>query len=151
MATATLAHDYMTAMASAIRTAITSADPSGRVLVDYGYPDQRANDAILIIELDAEQAYATLGTNRTREEVIALQIHFCSWRSDQAQANDAAYDLLKLVERHCRMTDPTLGGVMREVVVTRIQSRGYTYEGDLTKGRGCEAVATFTGRQRVSA
>lgn len=152
MANATLAYDYLTAMAAAIRTAIAGVDPGGNVLVDFGYPEpHRADDMILLIELDVDQQAATLGTNRTREEVINLQVHFCSRRSDQAQANEAAFDLLKLVERHCRMDDPTLGGVMREVVLTGISSRGYTLEGDLSKGRLCEAIATFTGKQRVSA
>jgi hypothetical protein len=151
MATATLAYDYLVAMAAAIRTAITAADPNGAVLVDSGYPTNHADDMILLIELDATQASATLGTNRTREEVIDLQVHFCSRRGDQDEANEAAYSLLKLVERHCRMTDPTLGDVMREVVLTKISSRGYTLEDDLGTGRLCEAIATFTGKQRVSA
>lgn len=151
MATATLAYDYLVAMKAAILTAIAAADPGGNVLVDSGYPQALPDDSILLIELDAGQSPATLGTNRTREEVIDLQVHFCSRDSDQDQANGRAYALLKLVERHCRMTDPTLGGVMCEVVLTKISSRGYTLEGDLPTGRLCEAIATFTGKQRVSA
>ena len=151
MATATLAYDYLVAMKAAILTAIAPVDPGGNVLVDSGYPQNLPDDSILLIELDANQGPATLGTNRTREEVIDLQVHFCSRRGEQDEANGAAYALLKLVERQCRMTDPTLGGVMREVVLTKISSRGYTLEGDLAAGRLCEAIATFTGKQRVSA
>lgn len=151
MPSATLAYDYLTAMKAAVLAATAGVDPSLNVLVDFGYPPNHAPDMVLILELDAEQRSATLGTNRTREEVIDLQVHFCSWRSSQDQANAAAYALLKLVERYCRMTDPTLGGVMREVVVTKISSRGYTLDQDQRRGRGCEAIATFTGKQRVSA
>lgn len=152
MASATLAYDFLTAMRAAVLAAVAPADPGGNVLVDFGYPEPyRSDDMVLLIELDATQVPAALGTNRTREEVVDLQVHFCSRRSDQDQANKAAYDLLKLVERYCRMTNPTLDGVMREVVLTRISSRGYTLEDDLGTGRLCEAIATFTGKQRVSA
>ena len=93
MASATLAYDYLTAMAAAIRTAIAGVDPGGNVLVDFGYPEpHRADDMILLIELDVDQSYGPLDTNRNRNEVINLQVHFCSRRSDQDQANRAAFD-----------------------------------------------------------
>lgn len=151
MSTATLAYDFMLGMEAGIRAAIAAVDPGGNVLVDYGYPEPaRADDMILIIKLDSAQDWATLGNTRSREETLMLEVHFCSWRSDQKQANAAAYGWLKLVERYCRMTDTTLGGVMRETKLVRISSQGYTYDGDISKGRGCEAIATFMGSQRVS-
>lgn len=151
MSIATLAYDYMTAFEAAARTAIAGADPGGKVLVDYGYPEpNRAADMILIIRLDSAQDWATLGTNRSREETLNLEVHFASWRSDQKQANAAAYGWLQLVERYCRMTDPTLGGVMRQVMLTGISSQGFTYGPDVPKGRGADVIATFTGSGRVS-
>lgn len=147
---ATLAYDYMVAFEAGVRTAIAGADPGGNVLIEHGYPEPaRAADMILIIRLDSVQDWATLG-NRSREETLNLEVHFASWRSDQKQANAAAYGWLQLVERYCRVTDPTLGGVMRQVILTGVSSQGFTYGPDVAKGRGADVIATFTGSQRVS-
>lgn len=151
MSTATVVLPVKNAMETAIRTAIAAADPNGRVLVDWGYPTQKAPpDMILIMRATSPQTYATMGTNRSREETITLEVHFLSWRSDQRQADTAAWQWAAIVEDYCRMTDPYLGGTVRECLVTNYDSDGYTKPGDNAAGRGCEIIATFTARNRIS-
>ena len=71
-----------------------------------------------------------------------------------SRADAAAYGWLRLVERQCRMIDPTLGGVcqLTGCVLTSSDSQGYTDPTKAALGRGCEIIATFTASDvRISA
>lgn len=145
--------DYKVAMEAAVRTAIAGADPGGRVLVEWGYPEPgSADDMILIMNLDGDQDIANLGTQRQREETMNLKVHFCSWRSDQRQADAAAWALLKLVTNQVRSItgDSTLGGVVRQCFLTGYSSQGFTYPDNTIRGRGCEVIANFTAMARIT-
>jgi len=151
----TLGLDFKNAFEANIRLAIASADPNGNVLLDWGYPEpEYADDFILLMKLDGSQAIATLGTVRSREETMMLDVHFCSWRSDQRQADAAAWSWLQLVARWVRgglaYGDTTLGGVVRQCFLTSYSAQGFTYTPDRSKGRGCEIIATFTANARVT-
>jgi len=153
--TATVVLALKQAVETVARAAITTADPNGNVLVDWGYPVLAwPNDMILIMRAQTTQSVATMSTNRTRRETIDLDIHFLSWRTTQREADTAAYGWLRLVERQMRMIDPTLGGVCVNTgcVLTATDSTGYTNPKDTAAGRGCEIRATFTASDvRISA
>lgn len=149
MSTATAGYALKAALASAIPTAIAALDLGGNVLIDWGYPEPTwPDDMVLLGALSTQQEWRT--SNRSREETLDLELHVLSWRATQQEADTRAYALLAAIERYLRITDPTLGGVVRECVLTATDADGYTRTADRITGRGTEIIATFTAKARIS-
>jgi len=124
--------------------------------VVFGQPTTYVPDDIVAFgRLTAGQDAATMGTNRSREETLTLDVTVSCFRGGDEEAEIAtaerAYELLRRIEHHVRMTDTTLGGVVRECVLTSHESEGATPEDLIEEGRVTEVIATFTARARIRA
>ena len=148
MSTASAVLDIKQGLDAAIVTAIASLNTDGRVVIDWGYPKANADDMVLIMGARSQQEWRR--TNRTRNEVATVEVHFLTRRSTQQEADARAYAFLELVERQCRVTDPTLGGAVEECVLTATECNGYTDVDNRAAGRFCELIATFTTRSAIT-
>lgn len=151
---ATAAQAFKAAMVAAMQ-GLYAADPS--VLITFGHPGpQVANflDAVAFTDLSVEQSPATLSTNRSREEVLTLVVQVSCWRPGgpemESVASDAAYGLLEALERQVRVTDPTLGGIVRHCFLESHTSEGATDPAALTAGRTIEVEARFVAHVRIT-
>ncbi|GAB6857339.1 hypothetical protein [Microbacterium xylanilyticum] len=149
--TATTALKVKEALVAAARAV---SDPDV-VLVAQGIPtigrDKTQIVAFLGVEL--QQQPATLSTNRSRDEDISVDgvvsVQMAGYDDDKA-VEDAAWDILRSIERQVRRTDPTLGGVALWCFLTSARSFGYTTADQLAQGRLCEIEFTFTARVRIT-
>lgn len=128
---------------------------SSAVLVSFGHPGQNQPDDIVgFLDVRTEQDPATFGTNRSREEVIELDVLVSCRRGGgpevEKTTSDAAYALLALIENYVRTTDTTVGGTVRECFLIRTTSVGATDPRELAQGRTIEITATFQARARIS-
>lgn len=149
----TAAQRYKKAMVEAMQSLVDA----GEVLVTFGHPGRdfmNWDDAVGFAGTSSTQDVATMGTNRSREEVLEQKVWISCFRkggSDQeVVASDAAYALLGLLEHHVRAVDTTLGGVVRECFLTSHSADGETRADLLAAGRTIEIEATFTARVRVT-
>ena len=145
---------FKKALYEAITQIMADRPDSKNVLVAPGTPGSFQPDEIIAVtELEVQQDFATMGTNRTREETLTVTVVFsCLRGGDHTQelpAQERAFELLGRVEHHVRMTDTTLGGVVRQCLLTGVQTDGQTPEEYLQAGRGVDVTATFTARNRV--
>ncbi len=154
VSSATAAQAFKAAMVSAMQGLVAGADPE--VLVTFGHPGARVKnyqDAVGFTTVDVTQAVATLGTNRAREETIDLTVQVSCWRTDTPDdetASAAAYALLGQLERHVRVTDTTLGGVVRHCFLVSHFSEGETNPDLLLAGRTIEIQAVFRAAVRIT-
>lgn len=148
---ASAAQAFKDAFVVAIVTAI--ADPT--VLVTYGHPGMsKVDDMIGVFKVTSSQTQATVSPNRSREEILTLEIVVSCFRGggqDQEQvAGDAAYTLLKKIEFYARQTDTTIGGTVRDCFLTSHEAEGATDPAFLAEGRCIEITATFTAHVRIT-
>ena len=127
------------------------------VLVIFGAPSQAElayDDVVAFLGVQATQQEATLSTNRSREEVLTLTVRVDCQRAgeiDQEQvASDAAYGILRRLEEYVRVTDTTLGGVVRHCFLTSHQSEGATELEGIANGRNIVIDAVFTAHVRIT-
>lgn len=155
MGSTTAAFDLKKALFAAVPLAVPAA-ASGAVQVAYGYPTSLKDDSVLIMGVQTAQSWQT--SNRGREETLEVEVVVSAWRvsaDGQHDADEAAYGVLELLDRYCRVTDPTLigagapVGLIREVACTGTDSEGFTDKEWRQSGRGCEIRATFTARARI--
>jgi len=123
--------------------------------VSFGHPGtNQTNDIVAFLGVRVEQDPATFGTNRSREEVLTLTVVISCYRGGGAAlekvCSDRAYELLRILETYVRVTDTTLGGVVRHCFLTAHESDGATDPRSLAKGRTIEIAAVFTAHARVS-
>jgi hypothetical protein len=128
---------------------------SSDVLVSFGHPGSSLPNSIVgFMDVRTEQDPATFGTNRTREEVLELDVLVSVYRGGgreaEKTASDAAYTYLGLLETYARTTDTTIGGTVRECALIRTVSDGRTDPNEIAKGRTIEITATFQARARIS-
>lgn len=152
-ATATVAADFKDAF---YQVAVDMFKDDPDVLVSYGhYGIENADDVILFLGVQTEQATATMSsTNRSREETLTLDVYIRSFRAGEAD-NDRVptarvYELLGRLEDYVRTTDTTLGGVVRQCFLTSSQSEGLTDKQMLAMGRQIDCVAQFTALARIT-
>jgi hypothetical protein len=151
MDTATAAVKVKEALVAA---ATTVTDPT-IVLVAQGIPTSGRDKTQIVAFLGVElqQQPATLSTNRSRDEDISVDgvvsVQMAGYDDDKA-VEDAAWDILRSIERQVRRTDPTLGGVALWCFLTSARSFGYTTADQLAQGRLCEIEFTFTARVRIT-
>jgi len=153
---ATLGLAFKKAFYEAVKTFMAEDYETEHVYVVFGQPaTYNPEDIVSFGRLSAGQAAATLSTNRSREETLTLEVTVSCFLGGDEEAEiataDRAYELLRRIERHVRMTDTTVGGTVRECVLTSHESEGATPEDLIEQGRVTEVVATFTAKARISA
>jgi len=141
---------FKAALVTAIKTLV---EPE--VLVTYGHPGiELADDMIGVTRVAVKQDFATLGTNRTREETLTADVVISCYRGGGPEmeqvVGDRVYDLLGRIEFYVRRTDTTLGGVVRQCFLTSHESEGSTDPDLLAEGRVIECTATFTAQARIT-
>lgn len=126
-----------------------------KVLISDGHPGMEKNDdMIVLLDVRTTQDPANLGTNRSREETLELDVMVSSYRAGYANGDNEVkrrvYEMLGLLENSCRTTDTTLGGVVRECFLTSSRTTGSTDNDVLAAGRMVDCIATFTAHARIS-
>lgn len=100
------------------------------------------------------QEPATQGTNRSREETLELETQWfvTKWGDEDASraAEEYLYERLGELERYVRMTDTTLGGIVRDCFLTELITDQASYTQNNAAGRLSAAIATFTAHVRVT-
>lgn len=129
-------------------------DTDPRVQVGYGVPisDPEA-DQVVVLDVGADQDPATMGTGRSRDEVLTIDVGFSCFRAgvdDDREPTEGAFALLKRLEEHIRTTDPTIGQAVLWCFLTELQTTGRTATGNLGAGRLIYVLARFTARARIS-
>ena len=124
------------------------------VQVAYGHPGTAmANDIVSIGNVSSRQEVATMSPNRPREEYITVTVTFSVYRGggpDQEQVvTERAYALLGLLETQTRLTDTTLGGIVRWCYLVDTRCDGETEPDLIAQGRVVELSATFEARARL--
>lgn len=140
------------AVRSGFHSLAESLWPEGsEVQVCLGIPGASLWDDIVSIgDTSMEADFATLSTNRSREETIRQDVLISSWRAGGPEmeqvVTDRAYELLGLIENHLRKTDPTLDGVALWCFLTNVE---FTSTTTPTEGRIAAVLAQFTARTRI--
>lgn len=153
---ATVALAFKKAFYEAIKTLFAGDPETEHVYVVYGQPaNYQPEDIVAFGRLTTGQDAATLGTNRSREETLTLDVIVSCFRGGSEDAEivtaERAYDLLRRIEHYARMEDTTLGGIVRTCVLSSHESEGATPEETLDEGRVTEVAATFTAKARIQA
>lgn len=151
MPTVTAAPALKNALFAVCQTLFASAG----VQVSFGHPGQsQVNDIVAVTRVRGEQAPITLGTRRQREETLQAEVVFSVYRGGgpdmEKVCSDRAYELLGQLEEYVRVTDTTLGGVVRHCFLIDHDSTGTTDEQFLANGRLIEVTATFEAVARIS-
>ena len=153
---ATLGLAFKKAFYSKIKDLFAPDPDTEHVYVVFGQPTNYvADDIVSFGRLTAGQDPATLGTNRSREETLTLDVTVSCFRGGNEDGEiftaERAYDLLRRIEHYVRIEDTTLGGIIRTCVLSSHESEGATPEELLDDGRVSEVVATFTAKARIQA
>jgi hypothetical protein len=138
----------------AAAVALWAAD-NPRVYVTYGSPAfDPYPDVVSFGVSSAESDPATIGPRRQREESLTQEvIIYCFRAGGQEQelvALERAYELLGELEGYVRVTDTTLGGVVRECFLTNHASDAATDQDVLAAGRMHVLTATFSAKNRIT-
>lgn len=103
---------------------------------------------------DGEQQPATLSTNRSRDETVRVEAEFfCLKPGEENSARDAEeyiFDRVGELERHVRVTNPTLGGIalhcfLRNTVADTRALREPNFIGHIAG-----VLVVFEGRVRIT-
>ncbi|WP_115790037.1 hypothetical protein [Arthrobacter silvisoli] len=153
---ATLALAFKKAFYEAIKQLMADDPATPHVYVVFGTPaSYEPDDIVSFGRVTSGQAVATLTTNRSREETLTVEVRISCFVGGAEEAEIAAsercYELLRMIERHVRMTDTTVGGTVRTCFLTSHESDGETPEELLEQGRVIDVTATFTAAARVRA
>lgn len=124
-------------------------------LVVLGNPAlYQRDDVIEIGEVTSEEDFAAYGTNRSREESLDLSVIISVYRGGgiraEADVFARAYALLELLATKCRITDTTLGGVVRQCFLTSHSYGSGESNQNLAQGRVAVIVAKFTAKARIT-
>lgn len=148
--------DISGAFRAAFLAAATTAVNDVTVLVCLGHPGtQLPNDIVSVGDLTVEQDFATISTNRTREMVLTQDVIISVFRpggaDQEAVVSARGFDLLNRIEEQFRVTDTTLGGLVRWCFCTgHGPSGGSDDDAVLAKGRVIGIPARFTARARIT-
>ena len=151
---ATVALDFKEAFYNATKTLMATDHTTEHVYVVFGQPSTiEPNEIISFGSIGAGQEKATMGTNRSREETLTLDVQISVVMGGAEEAEIAAsrrcYELLRMLEHHVRVTDTTVGQTVRECFLTSHESPGATPEEVMHKGRMIDVLATFTAKARI--
>lgn len=150
----TAAWTFKKALVAAAEQALAGVERAEDVLVCSGTPTTYSPpDLVAFGRFAASQDPATLGPARSREETLTCEVTIsclvAGREDDEAATQERALHLLGVLERHIRMVDTTLGGVVRHCFLTNIESEGATPPEYTAQGRAVDVVATFTAQNRV--
>ena len=140
----------------ALVTAATTAIDDTSVKVCYGQPGtEQPDDIVSVGRVTAVIDPATLTSSlRTRELAVTAEVVVSVFRAGgqdmEKVAGDRAYQLLDMVEEYVRVTDTTLGGVVRWCFCTGHDSDGATDPQVTATGRLIEIKAEFAARARIT-
>ena len=148
----TQAAAFKSAMIAAAHTLWDGSDTA--VDIVNGHPGvTQVDDIVSFGEVTAEQEPGVIGPRRQRRETLTLEVVFSIYRAggrDMEQvAFDRAYALLGELERHVRVTDTSLGGVVEHCFLIGHASDGATEPGVISKGRLTTLVARFQADARI--
>lgn len=150
MSTFTAAPALRTALIAACRTLFAGTEwevfsgvPGG------GYVPPRSLE---VQGVETDQSAAAFGSSRQREETLTIDVLIGISEGGSDEIDDVitaeVYEALGKLEHHLRVTDTTLGGVVRECMLTRTTQVGAT-EDQIAQGRFIEITATFTAKNRI--
>lgn len=145
------------AMKGALLTACQGIYPAP-VKVCYGHPGTNLPDDIVSIgNITSDSVVGPLGTARTREESLSIEVTFSCFRggSDQQVVTERAYELLAMLEAY--LTDAgtssslqlSLAGTVRRAWVTG-HILAETEADLLSQGRVAEITAVVAADVRIS-
>lgn len=126
------------------------------VSVFYGSPGPipDENDVVTFGGVRSTQQFATMATNRTREELLELDVQMNARLGGGVESEQLcgqrAYALLGVLENYVRTTNSTLGGLVRWCFLTSHQSAGQTPPELVMSGRWITVDAVFTAPARIS-
>lgn len=152
--TATAAQDFKLAFVSVARALWTETEPE--VLVTFGHPGMNApNDIVAFLDLTSSQEPGPMGPRRARDETLTINVQFSIFRGGrgdevETMCSARAYKLLDDLETYVRVTDTTLGGVVRHCFLTSHTSEGATEPQIISKGRLIDVTAVFTALTRIT-
>ena len=136
----------------ALYDAATDLFAGEAVGVTLGPPSGLPDQLVTIGPVKGTQDVATMGPARSREETLTCEVLIsCATGGGgevDADLDDDAYGLMGRLEYYTRVTDTTLGGVVRHCFLTEHVSDG-TQPDDQTGGRWIAIIATFTAHGRV--
>lgn len=153
--TATVALAFKKAFHQGIQQLFVLDSDTEAVLVTYGAPaNYSPPDIVSFLDITSDQAVATIGASRSRDESLALTVSIscvvAGGQEAELAAAERAYDLLRRIEYWARRTDTTIGGTVRECFLEGHSSSGQTDPALMSQGRVCEIVATFRARARIT-
>ena len=106
-----------------------------------------------VVVVTSNQEPVTFGTQRSREETLTCQVDFYSFRPGGEEMEEVvearAWEMVDELAQYVRVTDTTLGGVVRQCFLTDVASDAATDPDVLAKGRMHVVSATFTAENRV--
>lgn len=112
-----------------------------------------AQDNVCVGVVTSSQEPITLGTQRSRDETLTCEVTFYSFRFGGDESEEVvearAWEMLDELAQYVRVTDTTLGGVVRQCFLTDVASDAATDPDVLAKGRMHVITATFTAENRV--
>lgn len=148
--TATVAGALRSALPAVIAAAID--DPAVQVGLGMPWP-QTAQDLIAVGGVESQLEPGPMGPQRSRDETLTVEVLISVFRpggQDQEQvASDRAYELLGAIERHLRMVDPTVGGLVRACLLTGHRMESDPFDDGTGMGRVVEVLATFAAQARI--
>jgi len=155
MSTATAADEFKLAFFEAVRDLMAADADTPHVYVTYGHPGTfEPEDLVSFGRLTSSQDPATIGTNRSREEALTLEVQISCWRGGGVEVEQVcaqrAYQLLRMIETYARQTDTTIGGTVRHCFLVAHESEGQTDPGSLEQGRVIDITARFLARVRIT-
>lgn len=153
--TKTVAYQFKAALFDAATTLWATSHPE--LLVNWGslagpnIPDEY----VLFLGTDSDQTPATLGTNRSREETLHVELQFFVTRWGEVgaarEADDYMYERIGELERYCRMTDTTLGGVVRHCFLASHITDARSFMRNNVAGHLAAAIVRFEAKARITA
>lgn len=153
--TTTAAENFKSNFYSAIKAQFASDPNYSAVEVIYGQPalPYEPVDIVAFQGLTATQDYATVSTNRTRNEAISLDVGISCLgfgQTDDQTTEQRAYAILGQLAAYVRTTDTTVGGSVLWCRLAQIQTTGETDPQVLAENRCIEISARFEAFARIS-
>jgi hypothetical protein len=149
---ATAAYDFKRAFFEAVRDLLAGDQSTQYVLVSMGSPASLEPEDIVAFQgVTSEQSPVTMG-NRGREELLTIEVQISCYSGgdDEDVPTRRSYELLGIIEKYVRKTDPSVGGTVRHCFLVGHESKGFTDPTDLAKGRTSDITATFAAAARIS-
>lgn len=153
--TRTVAHKFKAALFDAATNLWKDTQPD--LLVNWGTlaGPNRPDDHVLFLSTDSDQDAATLSTNRSREEVLHVEVQFFATRWGEVdaarEADEYLYDRIGDLERYVRMTDTTLGGVVRHCFLKSHVTDARSFTRNNVAGHLAAAIVRFEAKARITA